>query len=33
MAKELSIMFSNNCHICKNAPCTCSFIDITKFKS
>ncbi len=33
VAKELSIMFSNNCHVCKNAPCTCNFIDITKFKS
>jgi len=33
VAKELSIMFSNNCHVCKNAPCTCSFIDITRFKS
>ena len=33
VAKELSIMFSNNCHVCKNAPCTCSFTDITRFKS
>ena len=33
MAKELSIMFSNNCHVCHNAPCTCNFIDITGFKS
>jgi len=33
VAKELSVMFSNNCHVCKNAPCTCSFIDITRFKS
>ncbi len=33
MAKELSIMFSNNCHVCNNAPCTCNFIDITGFKS
>ncbi len=33
LAKELSIMFSNNCHVCKNAPCTCNFINITKFKS
>ncbi|XOB42136.1 MAG: MazG-like family protein [Candidatus Nealsonbacteria bacterium] len=31
VAKELSIMFSNNCHVCKNAPCTCSFKDITDF--
>lgn len=33
MAKELSIMFSNNCYMCKNAPCTCSFKTITEFKS
>lgn len=32
-AKELSIMFSNNCHVCHNAPCTCSFEDIAGFKS
>lgn len=33
IAKELSIMFYNNCHVCKNAPCTCNFIDITRFES
>jgi NTP pyrophosphatase (non-canonical NTP hydrolase) len=33
VAKELSNKFSNNCHVCHNIPCTCSFIDITKFKS
>lgn len=33
MAKELSLIFSKNCHICKNAPCTCNFVDITQFKS
>jgi len=33
MAKELSIMFSNNCHICKKSPCICDFEDITRFKS
>lgn len=33
VAKELSVMFSNNCHVCKNAPCTCNFVDITQFKS
>jgi len=32
-AKELSKMFSNNCHACKVAPCSCSFINITEFKS
>lgn len=33
MAQELSSLFANNCHACKNAPCTCSFMDITGFKS
>jgi NTP pyrophosphatase (non-canonical NTP hydrolase) len=33
IAKELSIIFSNNCHICKDAPCTCNFTDIIGFKS
>ncbi len=33
MAKEFSITFSENCHICKKAPCECNFIDITSFKS
>ena len=33
VAKELSVMFSNNCHVCKNAPCICNFRDITDFKS
>lgn len=33
VAKELSIMFSKNCHACKNAPCTCSFASVINFKS
>ena len=33
VAKELSIMFSNNCHVCKNAPCTCGFEYVVKFQS
>ena len=33
IAKELSVMFSKNCHVCKKAPCTCNFIDVIKFKS
>ena len=32
-AEELALMFSNNCHVCHNAPCTCNFRDITEFKS
>lgn len=33
VAEELSIMFSNNCHVCKNAPCTCTFEGMVRFKS
>ena len=33
IAKELSIMFNNNCHVCKKAPCECNFIDVMKFES
>lgn len=33
IAKELSIRFSDNCHVCKNAPCVCNFRDITSFES
>ena len=32
-AKELSVMFSKNCHICKNTPCVCNFMNIVGFKS
>lgn len=33
LANEIAEMFSNNCHVCKNAPCTCSFSYVTNFKS
>lgn len=33
MAKELSIIFSNNCHECKKAPCVCNFNDVMNYKS
>jgi len=33
IAKELEILFSENCHVCKKAPCECSFADIIKYKS
>jgi NTP pyrophosphatase (non-canonical NTP hydrolase) len=33
IAKELSLMFADNCHVCHNAPCTCDFKNITNFKS
>ncbi len=32
-AKELSVLFSNNCHVCHKAPCECSFDFVTKFSS
>lgn len=32
LAKELSMMFDNNCHVCKKAPCDCNFVSITQFK-
>ncbi len=33
IAKELSEMFSLNCHVCKKAPCECSFDFVAGFKS
>lgn len=33
VSKELSEMFSNNCHACNKSPCECSFGSIVKFKS
>jgi len=33
LAKELAVMFSENCHACKKAPCECSFQFITGFES
>lgn len=33
ITKELAVMFSHNCHVCKNMPCTCQFRDITGFES
>lgn len=33
VAKELSKIFKNNCHICKKAPCECGFKYITTYKS
>lgn len=32
-ADELSQMFSNNCHICHNSPCTCNFVSVKEFSS
>lgn len=33
MAKEISALFSENCHSCKNSPCTCNFTNIARFES
>lgn len=33
LAKELSIVFAQDCHVCKKAPCVCNFVDITQYKS
>jgi NTP pyrophosphatase (non-canonical NTP hydrolase) len=33
VAKELALIFNNNCHICHEAPCVCSFSSVAKFKS
>jgi NTP pyrophosphatase (non-canonical NTP hydrolase) len=30
-AEELSLMFEHNCHVCKNAPCTCGFKFVKEF--
>jgi NTP pyrophosphatase (non-canonical NTP hydrolase) len=32
-AEELSKLYSDNCHVCKNAPCTCTFDSVNEFKS
>jgi len=33
VAKEVSQEFSKNCHVCKQAPCVCSFAEVMQFKS
>jgi NTP pyrophosphatase (non-canonical NTP hydrolase) len=33
VAKELSEMFSNNCHVCHKSPCECGFNFIVNFDS
>ena len=33
VANELSKLFSRNCHVCHQAPCTCSFEFIVKIKT
>ena len=33
VTEELSLMFSENCHVCKKSPCECNFLEILDFKS
>ncbi|OGY26609.1 MAG: hypothetical protein A2Z24_02200 [Candidatus Woykebacteria bacterium RBG_16_44_10] len=33
VAKELSQLFKNSCHVCHKAPCVCNFSFVAKFKS
>jgi NTP pyrophosphatase (non-canonical NTP hydrolase) len=33
IAKELSKIYRDNCHICHNAPCTCTFSDIVRLRT
>lgn len=33
LAKELSVMFDNNCHVCKQSPCECGFTRVMEFVS
>jgi len=33
VAKELSILFDENCHACHKVPCECDYVDITNYKS
>ena len=33
VSKELVAMYSENCHVCHNAPCTCNFSEVAAMKS
>lgn len=33
LEKELRNKYSNNCHVCHNAPCTCSYSFVSNYKS
>ncbi|TAK95606.1 hypothetical protein EPO05_03750 [Patescibacteria group bacterium] len=33
MAQAMAKMFSENCHVCKKAPCECNFAEVVKYKS
>lgn len=33
VARELSAMYMNNCHVCHHAPCTCTFSDVVRLRT
>lgn len=33
MSKELAVMYRNNCHICHEAPCVCSYASVAKLRT
>ena len=33
VGKELVRLFSQNCHVCKKAPCQCTFVFVSSFRS
>jgi NTP pyrophosphatase (non-canonical NTP hydrolase) len=33
IAKELSNMYRDNCHVCHHAPCTCTFSDVVRLRT
>ncbi len=30
--KEMLNLYSNNCHVCHDAPCSCDYVNVAKFK-
>lgn len=33
VAKELEVLFYNNCHVCHTAPCSCSYTSVATYQS
>ncbi len=33
IARELSLMYPNGCHVCRKTPCACTFEETAKYKS
>lgn len=33
LSKEFSALYTNNCHVCHKAPCTCKFATVSKLKT